>query len=232
LIIYVGAGSGGIFHAAGIEAENLAQLGVIGRQGGLPFLLGSKFRSLQNMVQVGQQVGTDHGRHQHITAFGTAALAGSAFDLRTGRWSLGANRGGSGHGADRYGAESIVLDTIPEDLCTLLPNLADLGGQISLALATRQTSSSGRSKSPRIQVVLPEDVCERLATLAEAESRTVSNMAKVLIQQGLDRMERQQGQEPAPGNARFREVLERQQRMGARRLKGIPRRLRLPRTQG
>jgi hypothetical protein len=81
-------------------------------------------------------------------------------------------------------------------------------------------------------VVLPEDVCERLATLAEAESRTVSNMAKVLIQQGLDRMERQQGQEPAPGNARFREVLERQQRMGARRLKGIPRRLRLPRTQG
>jgi hypothetical protein len=57
-------------------------------------------------------------------------------------------------------------------------------------------------------------------------------MDKVLIQQGLDRMERQQGQEPAPGNARFREVLERQQRMGARRLKGIPRRLRLPRTQG
>lgn len=99
-------------------------------------------------------------------------------------------------------------------------------------MATRQTSSSGRAKSPRIQVVLPEDVCARLATLAEAESRTVSNMAKVLIQQGLDRLERQQGQEIATGSARFREVLERQQRMGARRLKGVPRRLRLPRTHG
>ena len=99
-------------------------------------------------------------------------------------------------------------------------------------MATRQTSSSGRSKSPRIQVVLPEDVCARLATLAEAESRTVSNMAKVLIQQGLDRIERQQGQEAAPGSDRFREILERQQRLGARRLKGVPPRLRLPRTQG
>ena len=99
-------------------------------------------------------------------------------------------------------------------------------------MATRQTSSSGRSKSPRIQVVLPEDVCERLSSLAESESRTVSNMAKVLIQQGLDRIERQQGQETATGSARFREILERQQRMGARRLKGVTRRLRLPRTQG
>ena len=121
-----------------------------------------------------------------------------------------------------------MLDTIPEDLCTLPPNLADLRSRISVAVATRQTSSSGRSKSPRIQVVLPEDVCERLATLAEAESRTVSNMAKVLIQQGLDRMERQQGQEATPGSERFREVLERQQRLGARRLRGVPRRLRLP----
>lgn len=125
-----------------------------------------------------------------------------------------------------------MLDTIPEDLCTLLPSLADLRSQISAAVATRQTSSSGRSKSPRIQVVLPEDVCERLSSLAEAESRTVSNMAKVLIQQGLDRIERRQGQEAPTGSARFREILERQQRMGARRLKGVPRRLRLPRTHG
>jgi len=57
-------------------------------------------------------------------------------------------------------------------------------------------------------------------------------MAKVLIQQGLDRIRQQQGQEAATGSARFREILERQQRMGARRLKGVPRRLRLPRTQG
>jgi hypothetical protein len=56
-------------------------------------------------------------------------------------------------------------------------------------------------------------------------------MAKVLIQQGLDRIERQQGQEVAPGRASFRDILERQQRMGVRRLKGVPHRLRLPRTQ-
>jgi hypothetical protein len=57
-------------------------------------------------------------------------------------------------------------------------------------------------------------------------------MAKVLIQQGLDRIEQQQCQEAATGSARFREILERQQLMGARRLKGVPRRLRLPRIQG
>ena len=36
---------------------------------------------------------------------------------------------------------------------------------------------------------MPEDLCERLALLAEDESRTVSNMAKVLIQQGVERLE-------------------------------------------
>ncbi|MFL0735529.1 MAG: hypothetical protein AB8B39_00495, partial [Prochlorococcus sp.] len=44
-------------------------------------------------------------------------------------------------------------------------------------MATRQTSSSGKPKSPRVQVVLPEALCARLAALAEMESRTVSNMA-------------------------------------------------------
>lgn len=58
-------------------------------------------------------------------------------------------------------------------------------------MPTRQTSSSGRPKSPRIQVVLPEELCKRLAVLAEDESRTVSNMAKVLIQQGVERLERE-----------------------------------------
>ncbi len=58
-------------------------------------------------------------------------------------------------------------------------------------MPTRQTSSSGRPKSPRIQVVLPEELCQRLAVLAEDESRTVSNMAKVLIQQGVERLERE-----------------------------------------
>jgi predicted DNA-binding protein len=66
---------------------------------------------------------------------------------------------------------------------------------------TRQTSSSGRPKSPRIQVVLPEDLCHRLSLLAEDESRTVSNMAKVLIQQGVERLERLHLQEAASGAA-------------------------------
>ncbi len=70
-------------------------------------------------------------------------------------------------------------------------------GVLSFALwadsvATRQNSTSGRPKSPRIQVVLPEDLCERLGVVAEAEARTVSNMARVLIQQGLEVYEQQQ----------------------------------------
>ncbi|MEX1316941.1 MAG: hypothetical protein AB1Z22_07400 [Synechococcaceae cyanobacterium] len=94
-------------------------------------------------------------------------------------------------------------------------------------MATRQTSSSGRPKSPRIQVVLPEDLCRRLAVLAELEARTVSNMARVLIQQGVERLE-DQHLPPARGAAaeRFRQQLERQR---TRRLRGAPRRLRLQR---
>ena len=56
-------------------------------------------------------------------------------------------------------------------------------------MATRQNSSNGKQKSPRIQVVLPEDLCERLSELAEQQSRTVSNMAKVLIQDGINNYE-------------------------------------------
>ena len=111
-------------------------------------------------------------------------------------------------------------------------------------MATRQTSSSGKPKSPRIQVVLPEDLCERLSALAEAESRTVSNMAKVLIQQGLQRME--QGQQvsapqsqvptappsspslPAQGLPRSAEQIRSElEAQPPRRLRGAPRRLRL-----
>ncbi|MEB3256087.1 MAG: hypothetical protein VKJ05_06855 [Synechococcaceae cyanobacterium] len=114
-------------------------------------------------------------------------------------------------------------------------------------MPTRQTSSSGRPKSPRIQVVLPEELCERLANLAEAEARTVSNMARVLIQQGVERLEQQRlGQagatgpagQSAPGGAapsrtdRFRAALERQQQAAPQRLRGAPRRLRLRRPIG
>ena len=52
-------------------------------------------------------------------------------------------------------------------------------------MATRQNSTNGKPKSPRIQVVLPELTCEQLSFLAENESRTVSNIAKVLIQEGI-----------------------------------------------
>lgn len=107
-------------------------------------------------------------------------------------------------------------------------------------MATRQTSSSGRPKSPRIQVVLPEEICDRLAAMAEAEARTVSNMARVLIQQGLDRYEHQQrdsqqrlgaSELPAAGLGRFRAALEQQGQQEPRRLRGAPRRLRLQRPR-
>ena len=79
--------------------------------------------------------------------------------------------------------------------------------------------------------MLPEDLCDRLAQLAELESRTVSNMAKVLIQQGVERFEQrqdqlQQGSLAGGATDRFREALEQQQ---PRRLRGAPRRLRLQR---
>ena len=111
------------------------------------------------------------------------------------------------------------------DLCTL----SDIQ-QAWLRVATRQTSSSGRPKSPRVQVVLPEELCRRLADLAEDESRTVSNMAKVLIQQGVERLEAQRGGEPGIASAdRFRQVLEQQELQRPQRLRGAPRRLRLQR---
>ncbi|MFZ0408742.1 MAG: hypothetical protein WAM11_11625 [Cyanobium sp.] len=101
-------------------------------------------------------------------------------------------------------------------------------------MPTRQTSSSGRPKSPRIQVVLPEELCDRLSVLADSESRTVSNMAKVLIQQGVERIERKQAdrEERSGRTDRFRQVLEQQQRDSPRRLRGAPRRLRLRRPAG
>ncbi len=98
-------------------------------------------------------------------------------------------------------------------------------------MATRQTSSSGRTKSPRIQVVLPEELCERLALLADAESRSVSNMARVLIQQGVERLEGQRratrSSAAGKGADRFRQQLELQERRNQTRLRGVPRRLRL-----
>ncbi len=138
----------------------------------------------------------------------------------------------------------LLMDTTHVDVCTLLripQHPRPSPGTSAAPVPTRQTSSSGRPKSPRIQVVLPEDLCDRLATLAEAESRTVSNMARVLIQRGVERMEAQQsglsGPASAPaagtgGTDRFRAALERQQQAAPQRLRGAPRRLRLRRPIG
>jgi len=92
-------------------------------------------------------------------------------------------------------------------------------------MATRQNSTNGKPKSPRIQVVLPEILCEQLASLAEEESRTVSNMAKVLIQKGIENYLKLKGK-PLIENSNtdnFRDKLEKQ---SIPRLKGAPKRIR------
>ena len=98
-------------------------------------------------------------------------------------------------------------------------------------MATRQNSSNGKQKSPRIQVVLPEDLCEKLSELAEQESRTVSNMAKVLIQEGIKRSEFIESSATKEleinKTQNFINTLENQK---TQRLKGIPKRLRFKRN--
>ena len=94
-------------------------------------------------------------------------------------------------------------------------------------MATRQKSTNGKPKSPRIQVVLPELICEQLSVLANSESRTVSNMAKVLIQEGIKKYFEQGGESLVSENNlntdRFRNELEKQ---SVRRLKRAPQRIR------
>ena len=94
-------------------------------------------------------------------------------------------------------------------------------------MATRQNSTNGKPKSPRIQVVLPELLCEQLSLLAEEESRTVSNMAKVLIQEGVKNHLEQKGKAPISrlktDTDLFRNSLENQ---GIKRLRGVPKRIR------
>jgi len=98
-------------------------------------------------------------------------------------------------------------------------------------MATRQNSSNGKQKSPRIQVVLPEDVCAQLSELAERESRTVSNMAKVLIQEGIKRHELMESSTTkeleTKSTQNFINALEKQK---TQRLKGVPKRLRFKRN--
>ena len=98
-------------------------------------------------------------------------------------------------------------------------------------MATRQNSSNGKQKSPRIQVVLPESLCDQLSELAEQESRTVSNMAKVLIQEGIKRsklVESSATKELEKKKTQnFINALEKQK---TQRLKGVPKRLRFKRS--
>ena len=101
-------------------------------------------------------------------------------------------------------------------------------------MATRQTSSSGKPKSPRVQVVLPEDLCSRLSALAEKESRTVSNMAKVILQEGIKNYEECYATtdtadltDSLENTEHFRSSLEAQT---SKRLRGAPRRLRFYRS--
>ena len=94
-------------------------------------------------------------------------------------------------------------------------------------MATRQNSTNGKPKSPRIQVVLPELICEQLTILASNESRTVSNMAKVLIQEGIKKYFEKEGKafisENNSNADKFREELEKQ---SIKRLKRAPQRIR------
>ena len=94
-------------------------------------------------------------------------------------------------------------------------------------MATRQNSTNGKPKSPRIQVVLPELICEQLTILANNESRTVSNMAKVLIQEGIKKYFEKEGESFFSKNNlntdRFRNELEKQ---SVKRLKRAPQRIR------
>ena len=79
--------------------------------------------------------------------------------------------------------------------------------------------------------MLPEDLCKRLSALADRESRTVSNMAKVLIQEGVRHYEKEQiplteKTDLMTSTEGFRSALEAQE---SRRLKGAPKRFKLHR---
>ena len=95
-------------------------------------------------------------------------------------------------------------------------------------MAIRQNSTNGKPKSPRIQVVLPEALCEELTALANEESRTVSNMAKVLIQRGIkahfnkERFVSSPKLDTDTDTDTFRNKLENQ---SIKRLKGMPKRI-------
>ena len=94
-------------------------------------------------------------------------------------------------------------------------------------MATRQNSTNGKPKSPRIQVVLPELICEKLSILAINESRTVSNMAKVLIQEGIKKyFEKENKSVISENNLNTDQIRDELEKQSVRRLKKAPQRIR------
>ena len=94
-------------------------------------------------------------------------------------------------------------------------------------MATRQNSTNGKPKSPRIQVVLPELICEQLTILASNESRTVSNMAKVLIQEGIKKYFEKEGKSIfSENNLNTNKIRDELEKQSLRRLKRAPQRIR------
>ena len=94
-------------------------------------------------------------------------------------------------------------------------------------MATRQNSTNGKPKSPRIQVVLPELICEQLTILADNESRTVSNMAKVLIQEGIKKYFEKEIKSPiSRNNLNTKKLRNEFEKQTFKRLKRVPQRIR------
>ena len=94
-------------------------------------------------------------------------------------------------------------------------------------MATRQNSTNGKPKSPRIQVVLPELICEQLTILATNESRTVSNMAKVLIQEGIKKYFEKEIKSPiSRNNLNTKKLRNEFEKQTFKRLKRVPQRIR------
>ena len=93
-------------------------------------------------------------------------------------------------------------------------------------MATRQNSTNGKPKSPRIQVVLPELICEQLTILASNESRTVSNMAKVLIQEGIKNyFDKESKSLFSENNLNTNKIRDELEKKSVRRLKRAPQRI-------
>ncbi len=94
-------------------------------------------------------------------------------------------------------------------------------------MATRQNSTNGKPKSPRIQVVLPESICDQLTLLANNESRTVSNMAKVLIQEGIKKYFEKEIKSPiSRNNLNTKKLRNEFEKQTFKRLKRVPQRIR------